>query len=615
MTRRGWRFWLLMAGGALALATAVGWWFLPEILVWRARAGGEGRVAPFGPYRYLEALSYEGVERSSRYLTVRDGTRLAVDLFRPTLNGNVVAARLPVIWTHHRYRRAFRVFGHTVHMLHLLPWLEDLVRDGYVVAVVDVRGSGASFGTWKGLFTTQEAEDAYDVTEWLAAQPFSNGKIGMFGRSYLGITQYMAARMDPPHLVAIAPEMAMGDLYALAYSGGIARKYLSYWGGLVRQMDVDNPAVPVDEDRDGKLLAAAVDEHRRNRDISQILGVLPLRDSLDPVLGIRPHLEWSVLSHVDAIRRSGVAIYHLAGWHDRYVRGQILLHQNLLGTPQKLVIGPWSHTQSHGFDFFTEYRRWFDYWLKDIDNGIMDAPPVQYATFGAPTDRLWRTASEWPPPQARPTPFYFLAGPSGSVTSVNDGRLDRTPPAGDGSDSYPIDYAVSIEPAPRYSTSPTYGELNEVDVRALTYTTPPLDAPLEVTGHPIVHLWVTSTDDDGDVFVFLEDVDAAGISRYVSEGALRISHRALAEPLYDNLGLPYHRSYKEDLAPLTPGDAAELVFDVFPTSYLFETGHRIRVTVTGADHANAATPQIDPPSTLAVLRGASHASRIVLPVM
>jgi uncharacterized protein len=150
--------------------------------------------------------------------------------------------------------------------------------------------------------------------------------------------------------------------------------------------------------------------------------------------------------------------------------------------------------------------------------------------------------------------------------------------------------------------------------KGLTYTTDPLDSPLEVTGHPILHLWVTSSATDGDFFVYLTDVTENGLSMYITEGKLRASHRALSAAPYDNFGLPYHRSYEADIADLQ-GEPVELVFDLLPTSFVFDAGHRIRVTITGADIDNFATPVLVPPPTVGVYRDAEHASYIELPVI
>ncbi len=153
-------------------------------------ATGQERVSRLGQYRGYSEATYDGWQRESRYVTMRDGVRLAIDVIRPTRGGILHQEKLPVVWAHQRYHRASIVNGT---LRTTFEWTAPLVRHGYVIAVVDARGAGASFGTQPGMYGQAEARDMYDVTEWLAAQPWSTGKIGMYGRSYLGHAQYFAA--------------------------------------------------------------------------------------------------------------------------------------------------------------------------------------------------------------------------------------------------------------------------------------------------------------------------------------------------------------------------------------------------------------------------------------
>jgi putative CocE/NonD family hydrolase len=151
------------------------------------------------------------------------------------------------------------------------------------------------------------------------------------------------------------------------------------------------------------------------------------------------------------------------------------------------------------------------------------------------------------------------------------------------------------------------------DRKGLTYTTAPLKNAIEVTGHPVIHLWITSSVDDGDFFAYLEEVDNSGVSRYISEGMLRASHRKLHPAPFNNLGLPYHRSFQEDIEKL-PSEPAELVFDLLPISKVFVAGNRIRITITCADKDNAYTPEVIPAPTVRLFRNASVSSYIKLPI-
>jgi putative CocE/NonD family hydrolase len=287
------------------------------------------------------------------------------------------------------------------------------------------------------------------------------------------------------------------------------------------------------------------------------------------------------------------------------VRDQLIAYRNL-SNPQRISIGPWTHTEGDSVISAAEHLRWWDYWLKGIDNGVMQEDPVHYYVMGAPEGRAWRSARTWPLPQEKRTAYWF----------GNNGSLGTGAPQAKGAkDEFTVDYTAGIAPNPRWSLERKFPELSANDAKGLTYTTPPLTAPLEVTGHPVVHLWLSSSAPDADLFVYLEEVDEKGSSRYVTEGMLRASNRATADPGYDLLGLPYHRGLKSDRADLLPGQPVELVIELFPTSTLFQPGHRLRVTITGADKANARTPEQNPPPRLTVWREEGRGSYVELPVI
>lgn len=587
---------------------------LPVSTVARADAA---RLSRPGEYEGYSAPVYTEWVRSTRYLTVRDGTKLAADIFRPARAGQAVEEPLPVIWTADRYNRATLTRQGALTQLNAEQWLQTMLRYGYVVGVVDVRGSGSSLGTSKAPFSRQEAEDAYDVTEWFAAQSWSNGRVGMFGRSYLGIMQYLAAGEAPPHLKAIFPEMAMFDLYEFAYPGGIFRDdFARKWGETIRGLDEATTSAPVQGEE--ALLAQAAQAHRSNGDIFRMLEGLPNRDSRGAGGAPLGYEANNPAARLSAIGKSKVAVYHLAGWHDMWPRDALLWFKNL-ENPQKIIIGPWAHGESQGFGLAAEHLRWYDYWLKGVENGVMNEAPIHYYTFNAPRGREWRSARQWPLPETQPTRYYMRAGPSGSVRSRNDGTLDtRAPEEPEGSDAYAVNYTTTSGASSRwangYGAPFSYPDMTPNGEKSLSYTTPPLSAPTEVTGHPVANLWVNSTGKDGDFFVYLEDVSQNGFAQYVTEGLLRASHRATSVAPFDNLGLPYHGGAARDLKPLG-GEPVELAFDLLPTSYIFPAGHRIRVTIACADRDNARTPVLTPPPTVNVYRDASRPSYITLPVI
>lgn len=584
------------------------------------------QVSKFGEYNGYSQEVYDSWVRRSLYLTMRDGVRLAADVILPAKNGEVAQESLPVIWTHNRYLRA-TIRNGVVRSTADSPLSQPLIRHGYVMVNVDVRGSGASFGRWDGIFTKEETKDAYEITEWIASQPWCDGNVGMAGGSYLGITQLMAASTQPPHLKAIFPVVALFDFYPVQYPGGVFfDDFIRTWSDLTKFLDLQPGVAPVDGDEDGLLLKQALADHASNRPLIDIFTPLEFRDSKDKFTGAFPFKEWHPAGFIDEINESGVPMYLFCGWFDSFTRDGFLMYRNF-DVPKKIAMGAWSHSpkdrdiQREEFSILlTEYHRWFDYWLKGIDNGIMDEPPIYYHVMNAHKDNEWRSANEWPLVEERRIKYYFHEGPSQSVASVNDGFLDvRLPEAAAGEDRYTVDYSTTTGKTTRWDNAVGggfgYPGMTPNDKKALTYTTQALDRDVEITGHPEVHLWVSSTAEDGDFFAYLEEVDAEGVSHYISEGALKASHRALHDPPYDKLGLPYHRSYKEDIVELIPGERTELRFDLHPTSNVFNAGHRIRLTITCADKDNAATLELSPPPAVTVYRNREHPSYVILPII
>ena len=278
-----------------------------------------------------------------------------------------------------------------------------------------------------------------------------------------------------------------------------------------------------------------------------------------------------------------------------------------------MVVGPWFHGDSDGLDLAAEHLRWYDYWLKGIDNGVMAEPPIHYFTIDAPQGSQWRETAQWPLPNQQLTEYYF-------ARDEDDRRLSLDPPVAgnDNRDVYAVDYSTSSGTTNRWANANggvgAYPDMAPNDEKCLTYTTAPLEHPVEITGHPIVHLWLGSSADDVDIFVLLEDIDPVGRSHYVTEGMLRASNRALGEAPWNNIGLPHHPGTRNRQQPV--GDQPiELVLDLHPTSKRFRTGHRIRVAIAGCDIDNCRTPILSPPPTLMVHRTPEQPSRIILPII
>jgi putative CocE/NonD family hydrolase len=312
------------------------------------------------------------------------------------------------------------------------------------------------------------------------------------------------------------------------------------------------------------------------------------------------------------------------GWYDLFSgAGDMFLWYANLTVPRRLLVRPADHSQveknQFDLDFEAEVHRWFDYWLKDIDNGIMKEPSIYYYVMGDSKNRAWRTSAQWPLGNEKLMTFYFAGGKTGSVASINDGFLRQQPPdQKDAADAYTVDYSTTSGKYSRWyavNWPRDYPDMRSNDQKALTYTTLLLEADVEVTGHPVAHLWLTTKAPDLDVFVYLEEVEGSGKSTYLSEGNLRASHRKVGQAPYHNLGLPYHSHYQGDLEPIAVEKPVELVFSLLPISYRFNKGNRIRITVAFADADNFETPVIDPAPKLQLLRGIGHPSFIQLPIV
>lgn len=592
------------------------------------------RISKPGEYQGYSKEIYPDWVRTSQYITVRDGTKIALDILRPAVNGVAVETPLPVIWEATRYHRAnvSDVPNTPVHTrIEARPEFKAFLAHGYVVVIADVRGSGASFGTSIGPYSQAEAWDAYDVTEWLAAQPWSDGNIGMFGVSYMGAAAIWALTTAPPHLRCVFSAEMATDSYPSVYSGGIYNKFVDKWNDSLTRLDVLMPAAPVDGDKDRSMLATAIEEHKRNRNVTQMMIDLPYRDSWDPVYQGPFYMQTGILYQADLISNSGIPIYLWEGWKDGFPLDHLLLMANITN-PRKLTMQNAYHSGKDKDPKFwlVEHLRWYDYWLKGIKNGIMDEPRIRYATAITPELAEYKSTDQWPP-AAKPLKLFFDSGKSGTVKSVNDGRLNEQAPGTNGDvDTYKTDYSVTTGPPNtkhvrwshlRYG----YGragdsfsiDMRTFDEKGLTYTSEPLGSDLTVSGSPVVHIWFSSTAKDGDFFFNLEEITPEGVSEYVTDGVIRASHRKLSKPQWDNFGLPYHSGRMADVMNLQPGEVTELVLALQPTSNLFNKGNRIRLTITGADGGkfNYLTPELNPPPTVKIYRDSVRASYLTIPVV
>jgi putative CocE/NonD family hydrolase len=181
-----------------------------------------------------------------------------------------------------------------------------------------------------------------------------------------------------------------------------------------------------------------------------------------------------------------------------------------------------------------------------------------------------------------------------------------------------VDYSPTTGETPHWTGlafTHKYPEMSDHDALGLTYTTPSLETPVSIIGHPIIHLWLSTEAPDLDVFVYLEEVDGKGKSTYITQGIMRASHRTPGQAPFENFGLPWFDHFESELQPIPAGEPFELVFDLFPTAYQFSEGNRIRITITFADDGNFDTPILDPAPTLKLLRNTSYPTYVELPVV
>ncbi len=325
---------------------------------------------------------------------------------------------------------------------------------------------------------------------------------------------------------------------------------------------------------------------------------------------------------IDRINRSGIPVYMTNGWYDTFTADMFFWFNNLT-VPKRLIVRPLDHSgvekAQFDLDFGAEAHRWFDRWLKGINNGIMDEPPIHYFVMGAPKAEAWQTSKQWPPAQQKPTRFYFGAGKTGTIASVNDGSVATgAPTAPDAFDTYTVDYTTTTGKHSRWASvnwPRNYPDMRSNDEKGLTFTSAPLETDLEVTGHSVAHLWLSSDAPDLDLFIYLEEVDSNGKSTYITEGDLRASHRKLGQAPFNNLGLPYHSHYQSDLMPIPAGEPVELAFSLLPISHRFHKGNSIRITVAFTDADNFETPVINPAPKLRLLRDMNHPSFIQFPIV
>jgi uncharacterized protein len=523
------------------------------------------------------------------YATVRDGTKLAANVFKPAGPGP-----WPVVMTRTPYLKDGRIDPEKdpkgVKLREALVKQARRYTDaGYVFVLQDVRGKGRSQGFYAAF--ENDIEDGYDSVEWAAAQPWSNGKVGLSGGSAMGITSNEAAMAAPPHLVAAYVVVAPYDLLQNSYMGGVLKeKDVLGW-------------------EKGQGVSDAVLDQSRRRVVDDVI--------------------WNRNAMSVNRKYIQIPIYNVGGWYDIFNHGNIsnfeyLQNQGAKGARgnQKLFMGPFGHGALSGdLEYPGQDRlslggeqeiRWFDYWLKGVDNGIMAEPPVTYVMMAAaekgaysPKNRVLRAAN-WPPAY-REVRYYLTP----------DKTLSPKPPSLDAAKiTYDDDPA---NPVPTVGGANLTFERGPMDQRAiparpdyLRFTTPPLDRDVVVTGPVKVELYGATDGPDTDFMAKLVDVYPDGYEALVLDAPIRARFR--------NGRLP------DQVKAMTPGAPEELVIDLWSTAITFEKGHRIALHVTSSNNprfeVNPNTGEAAGEHRLkprvaknSVYMDAAHPSALVLPLV
>ena len=533
---------------------------------------------------------YEGrVKITFLRVPMRDGVELGVKITRPDADG-----QFPAVMAYNPYR-TIRKPSHD-YRDESPPVVPYLAERGYVIAQYDVRGTGNSGGWSTDIYSQEEQRDAYEMVEWLAIQPWCNGNVGMIGKSYGAVVQWQVAVQAPPHLKAIIVRSGNEDVYTdWVYPGGCLRPYM--FDSYSSLMTAYNFAPP-DPDIVGEKWSEIWQERLEN---NRPWGIGYISHPLQGAY-------WQDRSLKDKYDRVKCAVYVMGGWSDCYPT-PLLSAFSKLNTPKRVLIGPWGHWYGEEkvavpgprIDSRLEHLRWFDYWLKGIDNNIMDEPPVTIFVkqYEPPAVRMpieepgsWRLENEWP--IARTEQRSMFLHPEGVLSPQPYADREER-------DEYAYDPAVGITSGIHWGGGilpwgmPIDQRLDEA--LSLTYTTSVLEEDLEVTGNPTAILYISSTADVAYFRVKLIDVAPDGTSKLVRYGGLNATHR---------------NSHSQPEL-LQPGKVYELQVPLKAMSYVFEAGHRIRVAIASADIQNAWPTSKN--ALNAVHRGQRYPSRVILPVV
>ena len=565
---------------------------------------------------------------------MRDGVKLAADVYRPAEGGPfpVIVQRLP-------YNKDLPA------ITMLLMDIFRIVQAGYVMVIQDTRGQFAAEGEFNPFF--QEPTDGADTIAWAARAPWSNGKVGLAGGSYFGATQWLAAREAPEALLAMVPTITSADYYeSWTYQGGTFQLgFILMWTlgfALAEQQRRLKTGQATMEDL-GKTLHAL-------GNISPLYSRLPLVDM--PVLQeVTPYyFDWLAHSSYDdywrrtapqeVYERVTVPALNIGGWFDIFLLGTLANYQGMkqrggsarARQHQRLLIGPWSHGLLGGIfpehdygllastdaaDFTGTHLRWFDHWLKGIENGVEQDKPVKIFVMGPNT---WREEDDWPLPDTQ-FRLYYLHSAGRANTAAGNGTLSTQAPRDESEDAYlydprypvPTNGGATLIPGAFVAANAGPRDQRSIEARddVLCYTTGPLERPVEVTGPIELVLFACSSERDTDFTAKLVDVYPNGRAESITDGILRARYReSLEKPVL-----------------MEPNHIYELHITVGATSQVFGAGHRIRLEVSSSnfprfDHNTNTGGTIATESEKdfvqavnRVFHDAAHPSHLILPII
>ena len=565
---------------------------------------------PYWSTKYLKNVKelskpvYKIREERDVHVTVRDGVKLCMDVFRPDVEGEKFPAL--VAWsTYGKSQQSLRrlprpygslMFDHSIEAGDIDFW----VTRGYVFVIPDPRGIGKSEGEWNGMYSLQEQEDCYDVIEKVAQRPWCDGNIGMIGFSYFGFIQPIVAALQPPHLKAIMPIHVGDSFYLHAYPGGILTDY--YFRFLTLNQP-NNPVSEAEKSYTAEELKFKINERledpfiRSNSNFVKTLETWPPRFNtwfLDLLLHPLDGPFWKVRSEQTIRDKIKIPVCGVIELMDGvgstpYISGVFKMFADpKLNVPKKVFVAGRRLKCPYRFSS-EEMLRWYDHWFKGIDTGIMDEPPIKIFVMGV---NRYRYEKEWPLSRTRWTKLYLQRYK----------KLDTEP---ERDEDIPPDILVHEPPTISLAT----------DTPSCRYATEPLTRPIEVTGPVALNLYAAIDVEDANFIAKLWDVSPNG-ERPISSGTLRASHRTLVEER-SKPWLPVHDHTNS--VPVKPGQVEEYAIEMTVTSNVFQLGHRIELEIKTMDPSPDSTSVGPIPSPWVTIyriyRDAKYQSHLMLPVI